>query len=147
MLGQEDTAPLMLLLGKSASDRFGCASSVKLFARRVGLSPKRAEELAIVASELASNVIRHADSGALELRLESQPRPHVLLVCRDRGPGIVNPDEARRDGFSRGQMLAPDARREGLGKGLGAVERLVDELRIESVVGCGTTVIVRKWMP
>jgi serine/threonine-protein kinase RsbT len=114
----------------------------------VGLSAKRAEELAIVASELASNVIRHADAGALELGVVAEPRPHVLLVCRDRGPGIADLAAARTDGYSRGRMLAPDAlRHEGLGHGLGAVERLVDELQIETVVGVGTTIVVRKWIP
>jgi len=78
----------------------------------------------------------------------AEPRPHVLLVCRDRGPGIADPAAARKDGYSRGRMLAPDAmRHEGLGQGLGAVERLVDELHIESVVGLGTTIVVRKWIP
>jgi serine/threonine-protein kinase RsbT len=137
-----------VLAGESAADRFGCASAAKTFARKVGLSPKRSEELAIVASELASNVIRHADSGVLELRYAAEPRPHVLMVCRDRGPGIADLDDARKDGYSRGRVLAPDAlRHEGLGRGLGAVERLVDELQIESVVGVGTTIVLKKWIP
>jgi len=137
-----------VLAGKNAADRFGCAAAVRTYARRVGLSAKRSEELAIVASELASNVIRHAESGALELRYAAEPRPHVLMVCRDRGPGIADPDAARKDGYSRGRVLPPDALRyEGLGRGLGAVERLVDELQIESVVGVGTTIVLKKWIP
>ena len=142
----DDTAPLMLLVGKSAADRFGCALTAKTFALRVGLSPKGAEELAIAASELASNVIRHANNGTIALRVSAEPRRHILMVCRDQGPGIVNTEDARKDGYSRGHMITPDSRTDGLGKGLGAVERLVDELRIESVLGMGTTVTVRKWL-
>ena len=55
---------------------------------------------------------------------------------------------ARQDGVSLGRDLAPDSSRsEGLGLGFGAVERLVDELAIESIVDFGTTVIARKWIP
>lgn len=88
---------------------------------------------------------RHAIDGDLELRFHHEPSPHVEVICRDRGPGIEDLESVRRDGFSRGRLLLPDSPRGGgLGKGLGAVERLADELRIESEPGVGTTVTVRK---
>jgi serine/threonine-protein kinase RsbT len=148
MRDEEDTAPLILLRGKNAADRFGCALAVRMFALRVGLSARAAEELALAASELASNVVRHADSGSLELRRVASPRAHVLMICRDRGPGIRDPKAALKDGYSGGRMLPPDApRHHGLGRGLGAIERLVDELCIESTLDVGTTVTARKWIP
>ncbi len=133
--------------GKSAADRFACASHARAFGRDAGMSARRSEELALAVAELASNVARHAVDGTIELRRRDTVRPMVEVVCRDRGPGIEDADAARRDGFSAGRDLAPDAPRvAGLGLGLGAIERLVDELRIESTVGVGTTVTARKWI-
>jgi anti-sigma regulatory factor (Ser/Thr protein kinase) len=137
----------IVLRGKASADRFACAATARAFARRAGLSKRGGEELALAVSELASNVARHAVDGTLELRLFTTPRAMVEVVCRDRGPGIVDADVAREDGFSGGRYLSPDAPRgEGLGLGLGAVGRLVDELIIESSPGVGTTVVARKWI-
>lgn len=148
MAEDDNTVPIIFLRGKSAADRFGCAAVVRTFGKRVGLSARGAEELALAASEIVSNVVRHAESGTVEVRRISSPRPHVLLVCRDRGPGIPDPTLARQDGYSKGQILEPDAcRQEGLGRGLGAIERLVDELSIESILDVGTTITARKWIP
>ncbi|NJK31038.1 MAG: anti-sigma regulatory factor [Deltaproteobacteria bacterium] len=119
----------------------------KAFARSVGMSARPTEELAIAVAELASNVARHAHEGVLELHHREQPRPHVEAICWDRGPGIADIDQAKRDGVSRGQTLLPDSHpSEGLGLGLGAIERLVDEVVIESTLGIGTTVTLRKWI-
>lgn len=138
----------MVLQGQSSAERFTAARWVQSFGNGVGLTIRRSKELALAASELVSNVTRHAESGWLELYLLDTPRPHVLLVCRDRGPGISDLQNARKDGYSRGAALAPDASRgQGLGMGLGAVGRLVDELAIDTVVGIGTTVSVRKFIP
>lgn len=137
----------IILRGKANADRFGCAVLARAFARRAGLSVRGGEELALAVSELASNVARHAFDGTLELRRCESPRPMVEVVCRDRGPGIADAHAAREDGFSGGRYLAPDApRAQGLGLGLGAVGRLVDELIIDSSPGVGTTIIARKWI-
>jgi serine/threonine-protein kinase RsbT len=143
-----EDGPRMILHGSSAAERFTAARWVRSFGQRVGLTPKRSEELALAASELVSNVTRHAESGWLEFRVVRLPRPHVLLVCGDRGPGIADLTSAQKDGYSQGVELTPDAsRKQGLGMGLGAVARLVDELTIATVVDVGTTVTVRKFIP
>jgi serine/threonine-protein kinase RsbT len=60
----------------------------------------------------------------------------LRLIFEDKGPGIPNIEEAMRDGFSTGR---------GLGKGLPGSKRLVDEFKIESVIGQGTRVTVLRW--
>jgi serine/threonine-protein kinase RsbT len=60
----------------------------------------------------------------------------VRLVVSDHGPGIADVDQALTDGHTTGQ---------GLGLGLGGARRLVDEFRIESVPGAGTTVTITMW--
>ncbi len=146
-MAEEKDEARILLRGKASADRFGCAAVARTFARHAGLSARAGEELALVVSELASNVARHAHEGSIELKHRETPRRVVEVICRDRGPGIADPRAACEDGFSQGRQLAPDTPRgQGLGLGLGAVGRLVDELIIESAPGVGTTIIARKWV-
>ena len=60
----------------------------------------------------------------------------VELLFQDHGPGIADVTEAMREGHSTGG---------GLGMGLPGAKRLMDEMEIQSTVGRGTTVTVRKW--
>jgi serine/threonine-protein kinase RsbT len=59
-----------------------------------------------------------------------------LVVARDSGPGIRNVDLAMQDGYSTGKSL---------GLGLPGAKRLMDEFTIESTVGTGTTITMKKW--
>jgi serine/threonine-protein kinase RsbT len=57
-------------------------------------------------------------------------------VFSDRGPGIPDIEQALQEGFSTAR---------GMGMGLPGARRLMDEFLLESQVGLGTTVTVRKW--
>lgn len=129
------------------SDRFACASAALAFATRLGLARELAVQVSIAAAELASNAVRHGGGGVLALTRVETPRSALELSCRDAGPGIADVAAALRDGHSRGRDLAPDdGRRDGLGTGLGAVARAMDELTVESGPR-GTVIIARKWLP
>ncbi len=60
----------------------------------------------------------------------------MLVVARDEGPGIADVELAMRDGFSTANSL---------GMGLPGSKRLVDDFAIDSKVGVGTTITMRKW--
>jgi serine/threonine-protein kinase RsbT len=60
----------------------------------------------------------------------------VIVTARDTGAGIPDIEQAMQDGFST---------RSSLGFGLPGARRLVDEFEIESKVGAGTTITLRKW--
>jgi serine/threonine-protein kinase RsbT len=133
--------------GSPETDRVVASSMAYRFAAKAGLGKRGCSEVAICVAELVSNVARHATGGELTMRIVTEPRRAVEIVVRDRGPGMADPELASRDGWSRGAFLGPDdPRREGLGAGLGSVRRLMNEMRIESVVGVGTTVTARKWL-
>src|SRR4051794_18757430 len=93
---QADVSARMVLQGRTTAERFTVARWVRTFGICVGLDKRCSDELALAASELVSNVARHAESGWLELSLYDHPRLHVLLVCSDRGPGIADVASARR---------------------------------------------------
>lgn len=106
------------------------------------MTTRGANELAIIVSELVSNVARHALGGTLELRLSGSL---VEVHCGDRGPGIEDVQSVLCDGYSQGRLLLPDSPPgQGLGRGLGAVSRLSDHLSIQSRLSVGTTVLVHK---
>ena len=90
------------------------------------------------ASELTRNIYHYAKSGVMRWRSLNQDASVGLeLTFEDSGPGIADVEKAMEMGFSTGK---------GLGMGLPGAKRLMDELVIESTVGKGTTVVVRKWL-
>ena len=90
------------------------------------------------ASELTRNIYHYAKSGVVRWRsLNQAAKVGLELTFEDSGPGIPDVPKAMEVGFSTGN---------GLGMGLPGAKRLMDELVIESTVGKGTTVVVRKWL-
>ena len=60
----------------------------------------------------------------------------LLVIARDRGPGIADTERAMEDGYSTSR---------GLGLGLPGSKRLMDEFELVSEVGKGTEVTMIKW--
>jgi serine/threonine-protein kinase RsbT len=90
------------------------------------------------ASELSRNVWRHGGGGHAVIEgVRDSERVGVRLVFVDEGPGIRDVELALRGGFSTGRSL---------GLGLSGSRRLVDEFRIQTAEGQGTTVEVVKWL-
>ncbi|MEU8139380.1 ATP-binding SpoIIE family protein phosphatase [Streptodolium elevatio] len=105
--------------------------------RRIGLDEQRCGEIALAASELVSNLVKHAVDGAIVLRvLRAGDEAGVELVAVDRGPGMADTEAAVQDGCSSVGTL---------GIGLGAIARLADLFDIHSVPGFGTVVAARFW--
>lgn len=95
--------------------------------------------IATAISEIARNILAYAGHGELVLKpLEEGTERGIVLIARDEGPGIANPEQAMRDGFSTGKSL---------GLGLPGARRLMDEFNIVSALGLGTTVTMKKWLP
>ena len=107
------------------------------FAHASGFGEARTGDVAIVATELATNLLKHATGGELHLSLpEEADLGGVELLSIDRGPGMANADACFRDGFSTAGTS---------GTGLGAVVRLSSEFDIYSQEGQGTLLISRIW--
>jgi anti-sigma regulatory factor (Ser/Thr protein kinase) len=121
------------------TDRSGIAvarSEAQRLARSLGFSPRRAAEVAIVVSELASNIVKYGIRGEIELLPAVEAvsgKPLLTVVARDVGPPIHDLGLALQDGYDDHGPIDPAvlARRGGLGTGLGAVDRLGSGFSVE----------------
>jgi serine/threonine-protein kinase RsbT len=103
-----------------------------------GLSTTEQTLIATAISEVARNIVVYAQRGEVIVApLEQQGRRGVLVVARDEGPGIANPELAMRDGYSTTNSL---------GMGLPGAKRLMDEFELSSTPGKGTTITMKKWV-
>jgi len=104
------------------------SSQAGRLARDFGLEPRRAMELAIVVSELASNIVKHGVRGEIVLTLHSAGE--VTVEARDVGPPIRDLAVAMTDGCDDLGPIDPASvlHRGGLGTGLGAVARFADRV-------------------
>lgn len=104
------------------------------FAADIGFPKRERAELAIVASELASNVMKYGVRGTLEIeRFSDSTGAGVTLIATDCGPPFHDLAAALQDGWSdRGPIDPLDMlKRKGIGGGLGAISRLTHSFRVE----------------
>jgi len=110
---------------------------VRRAARRLAAQhdwPKhRTDELAIVATEATTNILRYAEKGRALINAPAEGKgDKIVMIFTDRGPGISDMDHMFQDGMSSGDSA---------GLGLGAIRRLSDEFDIFSGSEVGTTIV------
>jgi serine/threonine-protein kinase RsbT len=94
--------------------------------------------IATAISEVARNILVYAHHGAISLRVVADGgRRGIVVEARDEGPGIADVELAMRDGYSTAKSL---------GLGLPGARRLMDELEVDSQLGTGTTVTMKRWV-
>lgn len=109
----------------------------RLLAAQLGFSMTDQTLIATAISEVARNIVVYAQEGEIVLvRAEDGVRVGIQVTAIDQGPGIDNKDLAMRDGYST---------KNSLGLGLPGARRLMDDFALESEVGRGTTVTMKKW--
>ena len=104
-------------------------------ARARGFDEVTAGRVALVATELATNLIKHAERG--EILMDSfldSSGTGVELLALDKGAGIADLRRAFEDGMSTAGSP---------GTGLGAIRRQADELNIFSRPNLGTAIAAR----
>lgn len=118
-------------------DVFVARRRARELALEEGFRESGAGAIATAVSEVARNILLHAGAGEILLEVaKERGRRGVVVVARDKDPGIPDIEAAMRDGYSTGS---------GLGLGLSGARRLMDEFQIVSGVGEGTTVTMKKW--
>lgn len=106
-------------------------------ARTVDFSEAETADTALVVTELATNLLKHAKHGRIVLRIvQHGESAGVELLALDQGPGISDLARSMRDGYSTAGSP---------GTGLGAIKRLAADFEIHSVPHKGTAVLARLW--
>ncbi len=106
-------------------------------AERAGFDDVGRGRVALVATELANNLIQHAGGGELVLSLvHGRGVGGVEVLSLDKGPGMADFARCRVDGYSTGGTP---------GNGLGAVARVADEFDAETGPGRGSVLWARLW--
>lgn len=106
-------------------------------AAALGLPEADAGRLALVVTELGTNLHRHAVKGRLLIAARPASKD-VEVVAIDEGPGMPDLRLSMRDGQSSGSTP---------GTGLGAIRRLADDFDIHTSVPHGTVCVARVRMP
>ncbi|MFN2572727.1 MAG: anti-sigma regulatory factor [Gemmatimonadales bacterium] len=102
-----------------------------------GFSSGEQTVIAAAISEIARNILMYAKKGEVTLSLaQNGDRQGVVIIATDHGPGIADIDRAMQYGYSTSH---------GVGAGLPGAKRLMDEFEVDSVVGRGTTITMKKW--
>lgn len=107
-----------------------------------GLDPARTAAASLVATELATNLLKHTRGGQLLVEIVPAPAPAdarspvrlVQVAAIDHGPGIADVPAALSDGFSTARSL---------GAGLGTCRRVANDFALHSVPGRGTVALAR----
>jgi signal transduction histidine kinase/DNA-binding response OmpR family regulator len=108
-------------------------------AELLGFNRQDQTRITTAVSELARNAFEYAGGGRVEFRINEDAGRHGLEIgISDKGPGIADLD-AVVSGVQRSEK--------GMGVGLRGAQRLMDDFRIESQPGAGTTVKVAKFLP
>ena len=106
-----------------------------IVAERFGLKDSDAGRVALVTTELATNLLKHASGGEiLAGTYEDNTGSGVEVMALDRGPGMHNVEACIADGYSTAGTA---------GHGIGAVVRQSNSFDIATWPGVGTAVLAR----
>jgi anti-sigma regulatory factor (Ser/Thr protein kinase) len=113
--------------------------AVTTLAERLGFNETRAGKAALIVSELATNLVKHAQRGEMLLRPinghGAADVPCIEMLAIDAGPGMTDVARSRQDGHSTAGTL---------GHGLGAIDRQSDFFQIYTHT-TGTVMLARLW--
>ena len=106
-------------------------------ATALGMDETVAGRVALVITEAATNILKHAGSGDILLRgLAAGDARGVEVLAIDKGPGFNNIEQAMRDGMSTAGSY---------GVGMGAMQRLADEFDLHADATHGSALRMAVW--
>src|SRR5215469_8185724 len=110
---------------------------VAAYANGLNMGVSRLGEIALVTTELATNLAKHAKQGyILAQRVGHAEKSGLRVMGIDKGPGIADIPRALSDGHSTSGSM---------GTGLGAIRRFSDRFEIYSLPASGTVISAEFW--
>ena len=115
------------------------SSNVKGKLKQMGVSPDVVRKVAIAMYEGEINMVVHARGG--DITVEVTPT-EIIMTLKDVGPGIPDVEKAMQAGYS---TATENIRSLGFGAGMGLpnMKKYSDELKIDTELGVGTTVVMK----
>ncbi|WP_042725659.1 ATP-binding SpoIIE family protein phosphatase [Chthoniobacter flavus] len=110
--------------------------AARRLAASLGFGSQDCDEIVLAVTELATNLTKHTRGGTITLRA-TDGRAGIQVESEDRGPGILDVEQALTDGYSTAGSL---------GTGLGTVNRLMHELEFYSLSPTGTRIVCQRWL-
>jgi serine/threonine-protein kinase RsbT len=128
-------------------DVFEPRRSIRSAAAQIGFAHRCCLELAIVVSELVSNVLKYGVEGTIEFDpiVDRQCGAGLAILATDIGPPFRDLELALQHGYDDRGPIDPGSmlRRGGFGTGLGAVLRLSDSFDVRYASGKKTIAVKR----
>lgn len=112
------------------------SSEIKKALKQLAVPPKTVKRTVVALYEAEVNIAAHAFRGTVCAQIDEDK---IYVKLQDEGPGIPSIDDAMIAGFS---TASAEVRQMGFGAGMGLpnIKKNCDELKINSVVGKGTTI-------
>ncbi len=112
------------------------SANVKKRLRQLGLPPEVIRRVAIAMYEAEINMVIHADGGYIDVEITPEK---IHIVFADKGPGIPDIEKAMQEGYS---TASNEIRELGFGAGMGLpnIKSNSDSMKIDTVIGEGTTI-------
>ena len=109
---------------------------VKKLLRQMDFDADTIRRVSVAMYEGEINMVIHADGGSADVNVWNDK---IQIILADKGPGIPNVEMAMTEGFSTAK---DNIRALGFGAGMGLpnMKRYSDDLKIDTVIGEGTTV-------
>ena len=109
--------------------------SASTVAQALGFDESDTGRVALVTTELATNLIKHGGGGEILVgQQQNGGEPAVELIALDRGAGILNLEACLRDGYSSTGTA---------GHGLGAIRRQSEVMEVATWPGLGTAIFTQ----
>lgn len=134
-----DTASLSInIQGRDEMVIVTARGAARELSRELGFGIVDQTRIATAISEIIRNVVQYALEGKVQFRvIEENGQPGLEMVVVDQGPGIADVERVLRGGYSTG---------DGFGRGISGARTLMDDFELQSEVGRGTRVWMRKWL-
>lgn len=127
------------ILSKSNNEAFA-RITVAAFASQLDPTIEEISDIKTAVSEAVTNCIIHGyedQMGKIQINCTLKEN-QITIEISDKGKGIVNIEEARKPLYTS----KPNLERSGMGFTI--MESFMDEVDIESVVGIGTKIVMKK---
>ena len=116
---------------------------VKKMLRQLDFDAETIRRVSVAMYEGEINMVIHADGGSADIVVWDEK---IEVILADTGPGIPDVSLAMQEGFSTAKE---NIRSLGFGAGMGLpnMKRYSDDMKIDTVVGKGTTVTMTFLVP